>query len=218
MALSALSRYKIKSGGYTPMQSALYGNTNIGNTLGYNQYNQVQNKPYFDANQYTSSVVGSNALGVKQPSIVESAMAQSATPVATAMNSLPQYNYTEGTAGSLANDIGTYNYLKDNGFTAEANNYLDAMQTPVLSEADKYNQTLKDIASMSKTPSWVSGLQGVASGVSALGGLYGMYQANKNYQLQKQQYANQMALARASEANRSAIAKSFGSNYTPAQF
>ena len=63
-----------------------------------------------------------------------------------------------------------------------------------------------------------SGLSALGTGVSALSGLYGMYQANKNYQLQKQQYANQMALARASEANRSAMAKAFGSTYIPAQF
>ena len=63
-----------------------------------------------------------------------------------------------------------------------------------------------------------SGLSALGTGVSALSGLYGMYNANKNYQLQKQQQDAVLAQARASEANRSAMAKAFGSTYIPAQF
>jgi hypothetical protein len=61
-------------------------------------------------------------------------------------------------------------------------------------------------------------LNGIGTGVSALGGLYNMYQTKKNYDLEKQANEQKMALARASEANRSAMAKAFGSTYTPAQF
>ena len=75
------------------------------------------------------------------------------------------------------------------------------------------------IAEWMKAPTTLqSGLNAVGTGISALSGLYGMYQANKNYEQQKQLQEAQLAQARASEANRSAMAKAFGSTYTPAQF
>jgi len=200
MAKSALSKYK---------------NTNFGNVLGYNQYNQVQQKPYFEPSQYNTAY-GTTALG-------NSAQAIQPTQVSTLANTqpawanpdvqIPQSSFANpeydkfvasgGNLGSPSSSFGSNWLYKD----------VNAMPDNI-KNADPLVQ-----AEWLKSPTaFQSGLSALGTGVSALSGLYGMYQANKNYNLQKQAQEAQLAQARASEANRSAIAKSFGSTYIPAQF
>ena len=59
-------------------------------------------------------------------------------------------------------------------------------------------------------------LGGVGTGASALSSLYGMYMQNKNYNLHKDAYNKQVAMARASEGRMSDFAKAMGGSYRTA--